>query len=78
MSKETITTRSDNSFAPKITDIHKYKIALKFEGNCLKQDKVSFVQRNMENIFIVYELNTWSRYLKADFTFKDCIFGAVN
>ena len=78
MSKETITTTSDNSFAPKITEIHNSKIALKFEGNCLKQDKVSFVQRNMVNIFIVYELNTWSRYLKADFTFKDCIFGAVN
>ena len=78
MSKETITTTSDNSFAPKITDIHNSKIALKFEGNCLKQDKVSFAQRNMVNIFVVYEVNTWSRNLKSDFTFKGCLFGAVN
>ena len=62
----------------KITDIHNSKIALKFEGNCLKQDKVSFAQRNMVNIFVVYEVNTWSRNLKADLTFKGCLLGAVN
>ena len=32
----------------------------------------------MVNIFVVYEVNTWSRNLKADFTFKGCLFGAVN
>ena len=31
----------------------------------------------MANLFIVYELDTWSQYLNADFTLKDCLFGAV-
>ena len=31
----------------------------------------------MENLFIVYELYTWPRYLNTDFTLKDCLFGFV-
>ena len=37
---------SDNSFAPKRTCIHNSKTAVKFEVNCLKQDKVSFTHRD--------------------------------
>ena len=42
LSEESITTpdRSDNSFAPKPTYIHISKIALVFEGSCLKQNKM--------------------------------------
>ena len=32
----------------------------------------------MVNIFIVYELDIWSRDSNTDFTLKDCLFGAVN
>ena len=31
----------------------------------------------MLNLFIVYELDTWSRDLNTDFTLKDCLSGAV-
>ena len=29
------------------------------------------------NLFIVYELETWSRDLSTDFTLGECLFGAV-
>ena len=29
------------------------------------------------NLFIVYKLDTWLRYLNANFTLDDCLFGAV-
>ena len=51
---------------------------IRFKGSCLKQeDKTPFTPKNVVNIFIVYELNTWSRDLNTDFTLKDCLFGAV-
>ena len=31
----------------------------------------------MENLFIVYELDKWSRDLSTDFTLKDCLFGSI-
>ena len=77
--EESITTpiTADNSFAAKLTYIHNPKIAVKFEGNCLKQEKVSFTHRNVVNIFIVYELVVWSRHLGTDFTLKGSLFGAI-
>ena len=37
----------------------------------------AFTHRNIVNLFIVYELDTWSQDLNANFTLKDCLFGAV-
>ena len=49
------------------------RVRLKFKGSCLKQrDK-----ENVVNLFIVYELDTWSRDLNTDFTEKGYLFGAV-
>ena len=31
----------------------------------------------MVNLFVVYELDTWSRDLNTCFTLKDCLFGSV-
>ena len=53
------------------------RIRVKFKGSCLKQEGVTFIPRNVVNLFIVYESNTWSRNLNADFTLKDRLFGAV-
>ena len=58
------------SFAPKLTYIQNSKIAVKFEGKCLKQDKVSFDHKNLVNFVILYELDIWSRDLNTDFTVK--------
>ena len=57
---------------------NKSKIKIKFEGSCLKQEnKAPFIPNNVVNLFIVYELERWSRDLNTDFTLKDCLFGAV-
>ena len=40
-------------------------MAVKIEGSCLKQNITSFRQRNFMNLFIVFELDTWSRDLKT-------------
>ena len=53
------------------------KIGVRFKGSCLKQDKVAFTLRNVVNLIIVYELDTWLRDLKADFTLKDYLLGAA-
>ena len=49
------------------------RVRLKFKGSCLKQGD----KENVVNLFIVYELDTWSRDLNTEFTLKDCLFGAV-
>ena len=53
------------------------KIRVRFTGSWLKQDKVTFNPRNVVDLFIVYELDAWSRDLKTDFTLKICLFGAI-
>ena len=57
--------------------IHNGRIRAKFKGNCLIQDKISFTYRNLVNVVIVYELDTWSRDLNTDFTLSDWLFGAA-
>ena len=37
-------------------------MAVKFKGRSLNQDKAIFTHRNVVNLFIFYELNTWSKY----------------
>ena len=60
-----------------LTYIHNSNISVKFEENCLKQNKVSFTHENVVNVFIVYQLDIWSRDLNSEFTLKDCLFGFV-
>ena len=62
----------------KLTWMNNAKIRLKSKESCLTQeDKVSFTQKIVVNLFIVNELDTWSRDLKADFTLEDFLFEAV-
>ena len=50
----------------------------KFEGNCLEQeDKATFTSNIVVNFFIIYELDSWPRYLNTDFTVEGCLFGVV-
>ena len=80
LSEKSIATsaKSDNSFPAKLIHIHNSKVAVKFHGNCVKQDKVSFTHGNAVNAFIVYELNVlWSWGLHFDFTLKHRLFGAL-
>ena len=49
---------SNNSFAPSLNYIGA-KTKVKFEGCCLKQDKITFTHGKMVNIYTVYEINFW-------------------
>ena len=53
------------------------KIRLKFERSWLKQEaKAPFTPNNAINLFIVYDLDRWSRDINTYFTLEDCSFGA--
>ena len=46
---------------------NKYKLRLRFEGSCLKQEHATPVTpNNIVNLFIVYELDSWPRDLDTD------------
>lgn len=41
------------------------------------QDNVYFIQRNVVNLFFIYDLNTQSRDLNMVFKLRNCLFGAI-
>ena len=44
---------------------NEYKIRLRFEANCLKQEDTTIVTpNNLVNLFTVYELDSWSQDLE--------------
>ena len=57
-------------------DYYGTKIRVKFRGNCLKQDKITFRHKKIGNIYIAYEL-TGSSYNGNDPTVINSLFGAV-
>ena len=70
--------KTSKSLSPKLV-WYNSRIKLKFKESCLKQeDKAAFTIKNVINLFIVYELDTWLPDLSAEFTLKDCSLGAVN
>ena len=52
--------KANNSLSPKLIRICNSRIRVRVKGSCFKQDKVTFTSRNAVNLFIVYELDTWS------------------
>ena len=50
---------------------HNSKMKVKIKKSYLKQDKLTFIPRNLVNLFIIYELDIWSGDL------KDSFFGAA-
>ena len=67
---------SDNSFSPLINYFGN-KIRLKFSGGCLKQqNKLTYTNETMLNIYIVYELGA-SISFNDDPTLKNALFGTV-
>ena len=80
--KFTCTYVANVSACPKLIWMNNSKIRLslssKIRLSCLKQkDKAAFTPNNVVNLFIVYQLDRWSRDLNTDFTLKNCSFGAV-
>ena len=48
---------SDNSLAPALRNVGK-KTRVKFDWDCLKQDKITFTHGKIVNIYVVYEIRT--------------------
>ena len=61
----------DTKFSPKLAGT----IILK--GICLKQKSVSFLYKDIVNLYISYKSDTWSKDLNTNFTLGNCLFGAV-
>ena len=68
---------ANHSFSPKLRWMHNSRTRIEFKGSCIKQDKITFTQRNIVNLFIFCEIDVSSRELNVAFTLKDCLFGAV-
>ena len=61
---------------PSLTKYLDTKIRVKFNGNCLKQDKITYTHGKVVNIYIVYKIFSYS--YRDDYpTLKNCLFGAV-
>ena len=67
---------SDNSLAPSLNCIIT-KSRVKFQYQCLKQNKITFTHRNIVKIYIVYETNLWNRVYDDYLVLKNSLFGAV-
>ena len=52
-----------------------YRIMVKFDGDCLKQDKVTYGHGPIINIYNVYEL--YGFLINSTATLENCFFGAV-
>ena len=67
-------TASNYSVTP-FLDYYGTKTRVEFSGSCLKQDKVTFNQRKIVNIYIVYEISK-SINISDYPTLENCLFGA--
>ena len=68
-------TASKKSLAPGF-NYYNAKMKVKFNGICLKQDKITYTHKNVVSIYIVYELGASSSH-SDDPTLKNPFFGAV-
>ena len=77
MSEESMknTTTSDNTFDPTLIDTCPWPVA-KFIENCLITNNI-YNFRTLINLYISYELDSWSRDLNTDFTLNNFLFGSV-
>ena len=67
---------SNNSLAPALNHIST-KLRIKFDGSCLKQEKVTFTHKKVVNIYIAHEINLCSCNVVKDFPLGNSLFGAV-
>ena len=64
----------NNSLAPTLKYTGK-RICVKFNGRCLKQDKITFNHGKTVNIYIFYDLKSNHNIFNP--TLQNCLFGAV-
>ena len=67
---------SNNIINPVLLSYWDTKMRVKFNGNCLKQDRVTYTHGKRVNIYIVYEILSYSSGDNYP-TLEKCLFGAV-
>ena len=67
---------SDNSLNSSICYNNSVKIRVKFDGSCLKQDKVTFTPKAILNFYFVSEVILWPYYVVTDFPLENSLFRA--
>ena len=77
MSDESIKppTTSNKMLNPSL-DFVGTKARVKFNGDCLKQEKISFDHGKIVNIYIVYEIDRYVN-ISSYSMLENCLFGAV-
>ena len=71
LSNESITPPSAaNNFLTPSLNYLGTKIRVKFNGSCLKQDKVTYTHRKKKNIYFVYEINKRNNTIISDPTLE--------
>ena len=63
----------NHSVTPNL-DYHGTKTRVKFNGNCLKQDSVTFNHKKVVNIYVIYEISK-SINISDYLTLENCLFG---
>ena len=63
----------NNSLIPALNHINT-KLRVKFDGSCLKQEKVTFTHKEVDNIYIVYEINFAAIYMGCWFYVRKIFF----
>ena len=63
---------SDTSLAPALSYIGNKRVI--FDGDCLKQDKITFTHGTIVNIYIIYEINLWNYVDSSDPTLGNSLF----
>ena len=66
-----------NNFLNPLLNYLGTKLRVRFSGNCLKQDKLTYKHDAIVNIYIVYEINKDDNTTSSDPTIENCLFGAV-
>ena len=64
---------SNNSLATALNYINT-TMRVKFDGSCLKQDKVTFTLKQVVNIDLVYEITLWPSTIGQDFVLGNSLF----
>ena len=67
---------SDNSLSQASNYVGN-KTRVKFIESCLKQDKITFTQEIIVNVYIVYEINLWIYVGSSDPMLGNALFGAA-
>ena len=59
------------------TKLSGYKTGIKFDNSTLVEEQNNYESKNV-NVYVDYDLHTWSKNPLKNFALKNCLFGANN